>query len=339
MKNNKLFLGFSLALVGNLYGMQGYEKVAQSLVEMISQGSSRDNAPSSDIQTQIAQLSHLVRGKNETIAGLRRTIVQKDAEINRLNSLKSEHQEAFKDLEEAIEGLQSDNPEKKVSAWFDLMIYYTGKDTEADHERGFKYATLAGSDSQIYRPSTRVFSRMVLGRLYYFGQGTRQDYDRAFICFKLSANEETITNEPALKASVYMGLANCYYFGHGTEKNYNEAFKYYKFAHDEKEANGNDRAEASLRLGDCYYFGYGAEKNHQKAFKYYLQAAMSNADTPEDRAEARLKLGHCYYFGEGTRVDRTKANSCFTEVANDAGCDDQTVKTEARRMLAIGVAN
>ena len=134
-----------------------------------------------------------------------------------------------------------------------------------------------------------------LGDCYYNGEGTDQDYKKAFEWFKKGAEEGN--------ASAMSNLGCCYYKGKGTDKNYSNAFEWYKKAAEQ----GN--ADAMNRLGDCYKSGEGTDKDESKALKWYKKGAE------QGNAYAMISLGSCYHFGEGTDKDESKAFEWYKKAA------------------------
>ncbi|WP_370839982.1 tetratricopeptide repeat protein [Megamonas funiformis] len=95
-----------------------------------------------------------------------------------------------------------------------------------------------------------------LGKIYYLGEETHQNYNEAFSYFKKSAKQNYAPAQNMLEIM--------YHNGYGVELNYNEAFTwFYKAAN-----QGND--EAQYYLGMIYHDGDliydGAYVNDKKSF-------------------------------------------------------------------------
>lgn len=139
-------------------------------------------------------------------------------------------------------------------------------------------------------------AQYLLGRLYFFGKGIRQNYNEAFKWYELAAK-----NEFFYRAQCEVG--KCYENGFGTKKDLFEAFAWY-----EASASGGDGdEEAMYNLGRCYEKGLGVKKDLSKAFEWYSNAAE------QGYKDAQYKLGNCYYNGEGVKQDYREAFKYFRD--------------------------
>lgn len=117
-----------------------------------------------------------------------------------------------------------------------------------------------------------------VGLKYYLGNGTAQDYNKAYEWFNKSI--EAGSDELSL---VYLGIMN--ETGKGVPGNYQEAFKYYKMAADK------DIPEGMVFLGNLYENGNGVPIDKAEAIKLYKKAA----DKGDQNAIDKLKqLGIIY---------------------------------------------
>lgn len=122
---------------------------------------------------------------------------------------------------------------------------------------------------------------------YYYGKnGKTKDYTKAFIFFKLAAENGS-----------YLGM---YYYawmlkyGQGTEVNLVEAATWF-----EKSSKGCP--DGQFELGVCYEFGHGVVKNLQKAVELYKSAAERGC------ANAQLEFSNCLFKGNGITQDTAEA--------------------------------
>ena len=89
-----------------------------------------------------------------------------------------------------------------------------------------------------------------LGNCYYYGQGIRQNYNKAFGWYSKSANNGYAEGQ------YYLGI--CYENGFGTSKDYNKAFEWYSKSAKYGCAEGQFklgffyRALLKITAGDCH---------------------------------------------------------------------------------------
>jgi len=131
-----------------------------------------------------------------------------------------------------------------------------------------------------------------LGKMYYDGEGTVQNYNVAFKWFEKAAKKGHVD------AQFNVGLM-CY-DGKGIHKNYTKAFEWFKKSADQ------GLAKAQYNLGAIYYKGEGTTKNYKKAFEWTKKAAN------QGHAPAQYNLGIMYYIGKGTTKNDQKAIKWFT---------------------------
>ncbi|KAK8838101.1 hypothetical protein M9Y10_036053 [Tritrichomonas musculus] len=106
---------------------------------------------------------------------------------------------------------------------------------------------------------------LIMGDLYSYGQGVKQDYNKAKEYYELSAQRNN--------SDAFINLGNLYANGYGVEQDYNKAIKYYELS-----AQRNN-LDAFNNLGNLYKNGYGVKQDYNKAKEYYeLSAQRNNSD-------------------------------------------------------------
>ncbi|MBR4676871.1 MAG: sel1 repeat family protein [Bacteroidales bacterium] len=102
-----------------------------------------------------------------------------------------------------------------------------------------------------------------LALLYEYGDGTDQDYERAFNWYQKAANLNNI--------NAWVKMGDCYYYGNGADQNYKTAFTWYQKAANKK------NVEAYCRMGKCFEFGTGAAQNIKTASQWYQKAVDTDS--------------------------------------------------------------
>ena len=144
----------------------------------------------------------------------------------------------------------------------------------------------------------------LLGRCYYYGFGTEQDYFKAVKYFKKAAD----MNHGAAKD--YLG--DCYYNGQGVSQNYSEAARWYKDA-----ADNNNIGNSAHSLAFMYMKGEGVPEDEHKAIDYWLIAADKGI------AQAQRIISREYLSGEYLRKDNNKAKEYMTMAAEKGDSEAQ----------------
>lgn len=132
-----------------------------------------------------------------------------------------------------------------------------------------------------------VTAQFEVGKNYYWGTNTVQDYEKAVVWYRKAAE--------AGNARAQNNLGNCYYEGEGVKKDFEEAVKWYKKAAEQGNAN------AQNNLGERYYYGQGVEQNYEEAVKWYRKSAE------QGNADAQNNLGERYYYGQGVEQNYEEA--------------------------------
>ena len=140
-----------------------------------------------------------------------------------------------------------------------------------------------------------VTAQFEVGKNYYWGTNTVQDYEKAVVWYRKAAE--------AGNARAQNNLGNCYYEGEGVKKDFEEAVKWYKKAAEQGNAN------AQNNLGERYYYGQGVEQNYEEAVKWYQKSAE------QGNADAQYSLGYCYYNGQGVEQSYEEAVKWYARAA------------------------
>jgi|GEM_PF-4762146 len=122
-----------------------------------------------------------------------------------------------------------------------------------------------------------------LGKLFYTGQGTDQDYFNAQEWWEKSAELGNLDAQHRLGYLYSEGL--------GVEQDYTLAKLWYT------KAALQGHAEAQTLLGSLYHEGNRIPTDYSEAFKWYKLAAE------QGHAHAQYTLGTLYHDGLGTKVD------------------------------------
>ena len=137
----------------------------------------------------------------------------------------------------------------------------------------------------------------LLGRCYYHGIGTEQDFVKAVECFKKAANLNHGT------AKDYLG--DCYYNGQGIDQSYSEAAKWYKDA-----ADNNKNGSSAHSLAFMYLKGEGLPEDIHKAIDYWHIAADKGI------TQAQRIISREYISGEYLEKD-VEAGIQLLEIASN----------------------
>lgn len=169
-----------------------------------------------------------------------------------------------------------------------------------DQEKSFLYYKKAFEGFQVLEPicvKLQPYLQYRLGKMYFYGLGTGQNYAQAFDWFLKSA-------ESGNQFAQY-SLGSMYYYGSGVEKNLEQAFHWY-----EKSAKQNN-PYAAYSLAKMYHYGEFAEKNMKKAQDYYKIAYDGFSGIEFEDDNLWYKLGGMCKKGLGTDVNIPRAMEYF----------------------------
>lgn len=161
------------------------------------------------------------------------------------------------DLKKAIEWYMEATDGGSIIALERLGELYTRKSPLFNEQKSFFYYTKAmeaGSTSAMLR----------VAQDYYFGIGTKQDYQKACDIAK-EAVDQALSEANSL-------LAECYLTGHGREQSFDQAVA---LLHDGVDKND---AHSALRLAQIYSTGEKVDPDMDFACKYFYKAIIRDQD-------------------------------------------------------------
>ena len=220
-----------------------------------------------------------------------------------------------------------------MKTFFSILIslIFTAIPVYADDLQDGKEAFLNGARGNIrdYEKAFRLLkpyadegnakAQNIIGQLYQYGLGVKQDLPKAVILHKLSA-------EQGDKYSQY-SLGQLYQNGQGVKQDYIESARMYKLS-----AEQGHRI-SQYHLGQIYQNGQGVKQDYLKAIKWILQASKNGVPEAqllrrqnhyhkwiELRAEqgdidAQIFLGANYYMGLNVTQDYSKAARWYLRAA------------------------
>lgn len=130
----------------------------------------------------------------------------------------------LEDFQKAEQLLLTESKSGNVLAIHDLgKLHSTDKLGAKDEEKSLRYYSEALKGFLEVEPSSKKLKPYVqyrIGKMYCYGSGTEQNYQKAFEWFERSAKQKN-------KFAQY-SLANLYYYGNGVEKDLSLAFLWYQ---------------------------------------------------------------------------------------------------------------
>ena len=212
------------------------------------------------------------------------------------------------DFKKAEQLLLSESQRGNVLAVYDLgKLYSTDKLGEKNEEMSIaKYTQALQGFLQIEPNSKKIkpYIQYRIGKMFCYGLGTEQDYQKAFEWFERSAKQKN--------KFAQFSLANLYYYGSGIEKDLSQAFLWYQ------RASSQGQPYAAYSIAQMYRYGEYVTKDNDTAQRYYKQALsgflkIENDDMAND--DLFYKLGQMFKLGLGTDSDVTKAIEYFRRSA------------------------
>ena len=212
------------------------------------------------------------------------------------------------DFKKAEQLLLSESQRGNVLAVYDLgKLYSTDKLGERNEEMSIaKYTQALQGFLQIEPNSKKIKSYVQyrIGKMFCYGLGTEQDYQKAFEWFERSAKQKN--------KFAQFSLANLYYYGNGIEKDLSQAFLWYQ------RASSQGQPYAAYSIAQMYRYGEYVTKDNDTAQRYYKQSLseflkIENDDMAND--DLFYKLGQMFKLGLGTDSDVTKAIEYFRRSA------------------------
>lgn len=212
------------------------------------------------------------------------------------------------DFKKAGQLLLSESQRGNVLADYDLgKLYSTDKLGERNEEMSIaKYTQALQGFLQIEPNSKKIkpYIQYRIGKMFCYGLGTEQDYEKAFEWFERSAKQKN--------KFAQFSLANLYYYGNGVEKDLSQAFLWYQ------RSSSQGQPYAAYYIAQMYRYGEYVTKDNDTAQRYYQQALSGFLKIEsDDMADDDLfyKLGQMFKLGLGTDSDVTKAIEYFRRSA------------------------
>lgn len=216
----------------------------------------------------------------------------------------------LEDFQKAEQLLLTESKSGNVLAIHDLgKLHSTDKLGAKDEEKSLRYYSEALKGFLDVEPSSKKLKPYVqyrIGKIYCYGSGTEQNYQKAFEWFERSAKQKN-------KFAQY-SLANLYYYGNGVEKDLSLAFLWYQ------KSSAQGQPYASYAIAQMYSKGEYVTENEDTAQRYY-KAALSGFLNLERKEQADdnlfYKIGMMYKNGLGTDTDISKAIDYFQRSADN----------------------
>ena len=212
------------------------------------------------------------------------------------------------DFKKAEQILLSESQRGNVLAVYDLgKLYSTDKLGEKNEEMSIaKYTQALQGFLQIEPNSKKIkpYIQYRIGKMFCYGLGTEQDYEKAFEWFERSAKQKN--------KFAQFSLANLYYYGSGIEKDLSQAFLWYQ------RASSQGQPYAAYSIAQMYRYGEYVTKDNDTAQRYYKQALSGFLKIESDdmaNDDLFYKLGQMFNLGLGTDSDVTKAIKYFKRSA------------------------
>ena len=219
------------------------------------------------------------------------------------------------DFKKAEQLLLSESQRGNVLAVYDLgKLYSTDKLGEKNEEMSIAKYTQALQGFLQIEPNSKKLKPYVqyrIGKMFCYGLGTEQNYQKAFEWFERSAKQKN--------KFAQFSLANLYYYGSGIEKDLSQAFLWYQ------RSSSQGQPYAAYSIAQMYRYGEYVTKDNDTAQRYYQQALSAFLKIESDdmaNDDLFYKLGQMFKLGLGTDSDVTKAIEyfrCSAEMNNKNG--------------------
>ena len=212
------------------------------------------------------------------------------------------------DFKKAEQLLLSESQRGNVLAVYDLgKLYSTDKLGERNEETSIAKYTRALQGFLQIEPNSKKLKPYVqyrIGKMFCYGLGTEQDYEKAFEWFERSAKQKN--------KFAQFSLANLYYYGSGVEKDLSQAFLWYQ------RSSSRGQPYASYAVAQMYSKGEYVSENEDTVQRYYKDALSGSLKLEsKDQADDNLyyKLGSMFKKGLGTDIDMDRAIDYFKRSA------------------------
>ena len=212
------------------------------------------------------------------------------------------------DFKKAGQLLLSESQRGNVLADYDLgKLYSTDKLGERNEEMSVAKYTRALQGFLRIEPNSKKLKPYVqyrIGKMFCYGLGTEQDYQKAFEWFERSAKQKN--------KFAQFSLANLYYYGNDVERDLSQAFLWYQ------KSSSQRQPYASYAIAQMYNKGEYVCQSEEIAQRYYKDALSGFLKLEsKDQADDNLyyKLGYMFKKGLGTGIDMDKAIDYFKRSA------------------------
>jgi len=212
------------------------------------------------------------------------------------------------DFKKAEQLLLSESQRGNVLAVYDLgKLYSTDKLGERNEEMSVAKYTRALQGFLRIEPNSKKLKPYVqyrIGKMFCYGLGTEQDYQKAFEWFERSAKQKN--------KFAQFSLANLYYYGNDVERDLSQAFLWYQ------KSSSQGQPYASYAIAQMYNKGEYVCQSEEIAQRYYKDALSGFLKLEsKDQADDNLyyKLGYMFKKGLGTGIDMDKAIDYFKRSA------------------------
>lgn len=212
------------------------------------------------------------------------------------------------DFKKAEQLLLFESQRGNVLAVYDLgKLYSTDKLGEKSEEISIAKYTQALQGFLQIEPNSKKLKPYVqyrIGKMFCYGRGTEQDYEKAFEWFQRSAKQKN--------KFAQFSLANLYYYGSGVEKDLSQAFLWYQ------RSSSQGQPYAAYSIAQMYRYGEYVTKDNDTAQRYYKQALSGFLKIESDdmaNDDLFYKLGQMFKLGLGTDSDVIKAIEYFKRSA------------------------
>ena len=214
----------------------------------------------------------------------------------------------LEDFQKAEQLLLAESKSGNVLAIHDLgKLHSTDKLGAKDEEKSLRYYSEALKGFLEVEPSSKKLKPYVqyrIGKIYCYGSGTEQNYQKAFEWFERSAKQKN-------KFAQY-SLANLYYYGNDVERDLSQAFLWYQ------KSSSQGQPYASYAIAQMYNKGEYVCQSEEIAQRYYKDALSGFLKLEsKDQADDNLyyKLGSMFKKGLGTDIDMDRAIDYFKRSA------------------------
>ena len=214
----------------------------------------------------------------------------------------------LEDFQKAEQLLLTESKSGNVLAIHDLgKLHSTDKLGAKDEEKSLRYYSEALKGFLEVEPSSKKLKPYVqyrIGKMFCYGLGTEQDYEKAFEWFERSAKQKN--------KFAQFSLANLYYYGSGVKKDLSQAFLWYQ------RSSSQGQPYAAYSIAQMYRYGEYVTKDNDTAQRYYKQALSGFLKIESDdmaNDDLFYKLGQMFKVGLGTDSDVTKAIEYFRRSA------------------------